>query len=181
MNVLEALFDGWEGIIEVLLAAPIIYVAVILAIRLTGKRSTSQMNNFDWIVTVAIGSLTASGIVIESVSVLEAITAIAFLLGAQYLVTKGIFVSDTLTKVTKASPTLLVHNGEMIREALKQERVTPDEIMAAVRENGLLRMEDVQWVILETDATLSVIPRDDRDFSGAQFDDVRGFPPAQQR
>ncbi|MGB3612360.1 MAG: YetF domain-containing protein, partial [Elainellaceae cyanobacterium] len=162
------------------LAAPVMYVAVIVAIRITGKRAASQMNNFDWIVTVAIGSLTASGIVIDSVSVLEAITAIALLLGAQYLLTRGMFMSSRLTAFAKASPTLLVHKGQFIRDALRHERVTPDEVMAAVRENGLIRLEDVQWVILETDATLSVIPRDDRDFSGAQFDDVSGFLPAQQ-
>lgn len=67
MDLLAVLFDGWEGIINFFLAAPVMYMPVILAIRITGKRSTSQMNNFDWIVTVAIGSLTASEIIIDSV------------------------------------------------------------------------------------------------------------------
>ncbi len=176
MDLLEAFFDGWEGVIEIILVAPIMYVAVILAIRITGKRATSQMNNFDWIVTVAIGALTASGIVIDSVSFVEAITAIAILLGAQYLLTSRILFSKRLARLVKARPTLLVHKGELIHDALRQERVTPSEVMSAVRENGLIDLEEVQWVILETDATLSVIPKDDRDFSNASFQDVSGFP-----
>ncbi|MGF1538323.1 MAG: DUF421 domain-containing protein [Elainellaceae cyanobacterium] len=177
MDILaELLFDGWEGVIKIVLTVPLMYTAVILAIRVMGKRSTSKMNNFDWIVTVAVGSLTASGIILDSVTVVEAITAIAFLLGAQYLLTKGIYASDKLTKLAKASPALLVHKGQYVRDALRRERVTTVEIMAAVRENGLVRIEDVQWVILETDASLSVIPRDGRDFSNVKFEEVSGFP-----
>jgi len=177
MNLLTALFDGWEGIIKVCIAAPSMYAFVIIAIRITGKRSTSQMNNFDWIVTVAIGSLTASGIILDSVTVSEAMLAIALLLIAQYSLTKGFFASGNLRKFAKASPTLLVHDGQFIRPAMKKERVMESEIMAALRENSLISIKEAQWVILETDATLSVIPKGDRDFSKAQFENVSGFPP----
>ena len=108
MDLSSAMFDGWEGIIKVLMAVPIMYIAVVGAIRITGKRSTSQMNNFDWIVTVAIGSLTASGIILDSVTVLEALTAIACLLAAQYILTKIVARSELVTKLVKASPALLV-------------------------------------------------------------------------
>ncbi|MGB3299763.1 MAG: YetF domain-containing protein [Phormidesmis sp.] len=175
MNLLAALFDGWEGVIEVAISAPIMYVGVVGAIRLVGKRATSQMNNFDWIVTVAIGSLTASGIVIDSVSVIEALVAIYLLLGAQYLLTKGVYASDRVTRLVKSNPTLLVNNGRLIHDALRHERVTPAEIIAALRENGLISLEEAQWVILETDATFSVIPKGDRDFSKAQFEAVPAF------
>ncbi|MGD1855446.1 MAG: DUF421 domain-containing protein [Leptolyngbyaceae cyanobacterium] len=181
MDLLSALFDGWKGIIEVCISAIVIYIFVVVAIRIVGKRSTSQMNNFDWIVTVAIGSLTASGIVIDSVSVAEAMTAIALLLGAQYLLTKGFFASGRLTRLAKASPTLLVHNGQFIHDAMKKERVMTSEVMAALREKGLISVEEAQWVILETDASFSVIPKEDRDFSKAQFENVSGFPPKSSR
>ncbi|MEM8810585.1 MAG: YetF domain-containing protein [Cyanobacteria bacterium P01_G01_bin.38] len=177
MDLLAALFDGWEGIIKICIAAPIMYLAVVAAIRVAGKRSTSQMNNFDWIVTVAVGSLTASGIILDSVTVAEALTAIALLLGAQYLLTKGFLASGRLTKLARARPTLLVHNGQFIHEALQRERVMTSEVMAALRENGLVNIQEAQWVILETDATFSVIPKSDRDFSKAQFENISGFPP----
>ena len=175
MDLLSALFDGWEGLIKVLISAPIMYVGVIVSIRVIGKRSTSQMNNFDWIVTVAIGSLTGSGIVIDSVSVSEALTAIACLLIAQYCLTKAVFHSDRAERLVKAKPALLVGNGEFIHEMLERERVTVSEVMAALREHGLISIEEVQWVILETDATFSVIAKKDRDISKASLDDVVGW------
>lgn len=177
MDLSSALFDGWEGIIKICIAAPLVYAFVVLAIRITGKRSTSQMNNFDWIVTVAIGSITASGIILDSVTVSEALTAITLLLGAQYFLTKALLASSALTKLVKASPTLVVHDGQFIRRAMRKERVMTSEVMAALRENGLFCIEDAQWVILETDATFSVIPKGDRDFSKAQFENISGFPP----
>lgn len=177
MDLLAALFDGWEGIIKICIAAPIMYVSVVVAIRIAGKRSTSQMNNFDWIVTVAIGSLTASGIILDSVSISEALLAIALLLGAQYLLTKGFLASGKLTKLAKASPTLLVYKGQFIQPAMETERVRASEVMAALRKQGLISVEEAQYVVLETNATFSVIPKDDRDFSKTQFEDVSGFPP----
>lgn len=175
MDLLSALFDGWEGIIKVCIAAPLMYSFVIAAIRIIGKRSTSQMNNFDWIVTVAVGSLTASGIILDSVTVSEAFVAIALLLLAQYLLTKGFLASGKLTKIAKAKPALLVRDGQFIDEAMDEERVLQSEVMAALRKKGLISVEEVQWVILEADATFSIIPKGDRDFSKAEFKDVSGF------
>ena len=67
----EIFFDGWGGLLRILIAGPVIYLAIIVFIRFSGKRSTSQMNNFDWLVTVALGSLIASGIIVENVTVAE--------------------------------------------------------------------------------------------------------------
>lgn len=177
MDVLSALFDGWEGIVKICIAAPIMYVFVVAAIRIAGKRSTSQMNNFDWIVTVAIGSLTASGIILDSVTVAEALSAITLLLAAQYLLTRGFLASGKLMKLARANPTLLVYKGEFIHSAMDRERVMPPEILSALRENGLVNVEEAQYVVLENDATFSVIPKGDRDLSKPQFDDVLGYPP----
>ena len=144
MDLSTVLFDGWEGIFKILIAAPIMYIAVIGAIRIIGKRSTSQMNNFDWIVTVAIGSLTGSGIILDSVTVLEALTAIACLLAAQYCLTKTILRFDAVADLVKASPALLVNEGQFVHEALQRERVTVSEVMAALREHGLISVEEAQ-------------------------------------
>jgi len=179
MDLLSTLFDGWEEIFKVCIAAPIMYVSVVVAIRIVGERSTSQMNNFDWIVTVAIGSITASGVILDSVTVAEALSAIALLLGAQYLLTKGFFASGNLTELAEASPALLVRDDQFIQTAMKRERIMKSEVMSALRNNGLLSVEEAQWVILETDAAFSVIPKGDRDFSKAEFENVSGFSPQQ--
>lgn len=151
-------YDGAGGLIRTVVASALLYFAVILAVRLFGKRSTSQMNNFDWIVTVAIGSLMASGVLLSNVTVFESLAAIYVLLALQWILTKIMLNSDIVTKIVKSEPTLLVHKGEILPEAMKHERLTEAEIHAAIRGAGFSRIEDVQWVILETDSSLSIIP-----------------------
>ncbi|KIN65850.1 Membrane protein-like protein [Sulfitobacter noctilucae] len=151
-------FDGFDGLLRTICAAVFLYVAVVVAVRIFGKRSTSQMNNFDWIVTVGIGSLMASGVMLEDVTVIESVAAIYVLLGLQWALTRSMLSSDEVTKAIKSEPTLLLHRGEVIEAAMKRERLTMAELHAAVRGAGLSRIEDVQWVILETNSSLSVIP-----------------------
>jgi uncharacterized membrane protein YcaP (DUF421 family) len=177
MDYSRIFYDGTDGIVRILLAAPIMYLAIILFIRLAGKRSTSQMNNFDWIVTVALGSITGSGIILKSVTVSEALLATAILLATQWLLTSGILRFDWMAHLVKAEPRLLVHRGQYVHSAMRAERVTETEVMSAIRARGLTDVRDAQWVILETDATFSVIADDGRNFSNVNLEQVSGFPP----
>lgn len=154
----DILFDGWGNIITIAVSAPLAYLAIIAFIRLAGKRSTSQMNNFDWIVTVAMGSLVGSLLVIEDVTVAEALFAIGLLMGLQFLFTLGAARFEWVERIIKSRPTLLF-DGDFRRAAMHQERITQSEIHAAIRENGLNQLSDVRFVVLESDASFSVVPR----------------------
>ena len=149
-------FDGWSGLISILAAAPVLYLAVIAMIRLSGKRSTAQMNNFDWIVTVAMGSLVGTGLVNTSVSIAECLTAIGGLLLLQYIATLFARRSHLVRDAIKSTPRLVYDDG-FLDEALTAERVTEEEVRAAIRERGHASITDVRWVVLETDGTFSVI------------------------
>jgi uncharacterized membrane protein YcaP (DUF421 family) len=164
-----AIFDGWSGIIRVLIAAPIMYISIIAFVRIMGKRSTSQMNNFDWVVTVALGSLVASGIILDNVTVIEALLATGLLLGLQWTLTYWVPRWTMLEHVVKAQPTLLAERGKLLESSMLAERVTHDEIYAALRGAGLANIDEAEWVILETDASISVIAKDRRDFAGVSL------------
>ena len=153
-------FDGWEGLLDVLVCAPILYALVVLSVRLSGKRTTGQMNNFDWIVTVAMGSIVASGIVINSVSIAEAGLAVVTLLLLQYAVTRLAKRSERFDQIMKANPSVLIARGAVQEEALRENRITREELNAALRHEGYVRLDEVGWMILENDGTFSVIPRD---------------------
>ncbi len=173
----ETLTNALDEVVGIMLAAALVYGAVVLFIRISGKRSTSQMNNFDWIVTVALGSLMATGILADSATFFEAIVAIASLLALQWIVTKSIYYSNRVTRIFKAEPTLLYAQGTYCAGAMRRERVTRAEIQAAIRENGFFTTADVRWVILETDATLSVIPAGNKQAHGEAniMSNVTGF------
>ncbi|QDT35888.1 DUF421 domain-containing protein [Stratiformator vulcanicus] len=150
-------FGGWEPLIAVIATAPVVYLAVVAMIRIAGKRTTSQMNNFDWIVTVAMGSLVGSTLILKDVSVVTGLTAICALLFFQWLVTWGLIRSPRLETVIRSKPTLLYYRGEFLKSAQRETRVSQGEILSAVRGSGAQCMEEVAAVVLETDATLSVV------------------------
>ena len=152
-------FDGLGPLLRIVVSVPIMYFAVIAFVRVSGKRTTSQMNGFDWIVTVAMGSLVASGIISRSVPLADALVAIALLLALQYAVTHRVRRSDALAGAIKSEPRLLVRDGRFLDGALEAERMTEGEVMSAVRGGGVASIDDVAAVVLETDATISVIPR----------------------
>ena len=170
-------FDSADAIWRVAISAPIMYVVVIGFIRVSGKRTTSQMNNFDWIVTVAMGSLVGSGIIAKDVALVEVILAMGLLLALQYGVTRAVVSSETVSALVKASPRLLLYDGEIVREAMIEERISVKELMAALRDNGIRDVDDVEAVVLETDASLSVLRKDPDNLEPAEsFSEVIGWP-----
>ena len=166
----NVLFDGWTALAKTAIATPILYALVVVAVRASGKRTTGQMNNFDWIVTVAIGSITASGIVIEKVSYAEAALAILILMAMQWALTKLVWTSKRVARVVKSRPRLLVEDGRLYQDALRAERITEDEIHAALRQAGVPSLVGVRYMALENDGNFSVITR-----GGA--DDASGHRP----
>ena len=163
------LLDQTSDLVRILISAPIMYAAIVLVIRLSGKRATSQMNNFDWIVTVAIGSLVGSGIVLKGVTVIESVAAISMLLLMQWVLTKIVLHSRLLSKIVKAEPVILLQDGVFQDKAMRRERVTKREVMSALRQQGLVDPDQAKWVILETNASFSVVPR------GANIDSIRAM------
>ncbi|HAQ36341.1 MAG: DUF421 domain-containing protein [Maricaulis sp.] len=160
----DIFFDGWANIVSMAISAPLLYLGVIVFIRLSGKRSTSQMNNFDWIVTVAMGSLVGSAVVLEDVTLFEAFCAIGLLMLLQFLFTLGAARFQWIEDLIKSSPSILYDNG-YCRSAMRAERITEGEIRAAVRENGIADLSQVRWVILENDASFSVVAKNEGDLA----------------
>lgn len=170
-------FGDWHSLIRVGVSVPVVYIAIVLFIRLAGKRSTSQMNNFDWVVTVSMGSLAASCIIQKSVTISDSLLAIASLLALQWIVTKLIYHFPAVSHAVKAEPALLFSDGELLHATLRRERVNQDEVYAAIRENGLASLDQVRWVILETDATISVIARSEERRTTSAMRGITGFAP----
>lgn len=173
----DILFIDFNSLIRILLSAPILYLSIIILVRISGKRTASKMNNFDWIVTVAMGSLVASGIMTKDASILDVIFAIGLLLGFQYVLTWGIIRSDRIADLVKATPRLLVYQGKFLDSAMRKERVSQHEVLSAIREQGVHNLEDVEAVVLEADAAFSVIQKKDGTLKLPQtLTNVSGFP-----
>ena len=152
-------FDSPADLARVLITVPLLYLVIIVSVRISGKRTTSQMNNFDWIVTVSLGSLAASGILVKDISIAETVLAMLLLIGLQWILTKASYHFPAFAGLIKNEPTVLVRDGVVLHTALRRERVTEAEVRNAIRAAGHTHMDAVGWAIMETDGKVSVIGR----------------------
>jgi len=151
------LFGSWSGLLRVLLVGTLAYAGLLLVLRATGKRTLSKMNAFDFVVTVALGSALASTMLSKSVPLSEGLAGMTLLVLLQYAVTWLSVRSERIQDIVKAQPTILLHRGEWQRAAMKQERVTEEEVLAALRGQGARMVDATTTVLIETDGSLSVL------------------------
>ncbi|MGC1206705.1 MAG: YetF domain-containing protein [Ornithinimicrobium sp.] len=136
----------------------LVYAWLVLLLRISGKRTLAQLNAFDFIVTVALGSILASVALSGSVSWSEGALALGVFTLLQFISATAATRSTWVRKALTSQPTLLLRDGQIIREALHRERIHPDSVCAAVRSAGIGGLDSVAFVVLETNGTLSVIP-----------------------
>lgn len=155
--MLSMLFDGWSALGRTLLVTVLGYTALLVAVRLGGKRTLAKLNAFDWIVTVAFGSALASVATSQDVSVAEGAVVFGGLVGLQFLIAWLSSRVPPFQRLIKASPVLLVRDGRLLEEPMRRMRVTEVEIYQAVREAGLASPSQAAAVVLETNGGLSVL------------------------
>lgn len=151
------LFDGFHGLVRVALISLLAYGALVVVLRFAGKRSLAKLNAFDLVVTVALGSTLATVLLSGDVAFLEGALAFVMLALLQWVVARLSIASPAFRQLVRSQPRLLLEDGRLLRQAMRRERITEDEIFAVVRAAGIGRIEDVAAVVLETDGTLSVI------------------------
>ncbi len=150
-------FDSWGDLGRILVAGVLAYLGLVFLLRISGKRTLSKMNAFDLVVTVALGSTMANALLSKETSLADGLVAFAVLIFLQYIITWLSVRSSTVFKLIKAQPTLLYHQGQFLRDVMKTERVTEEEIRAAVRGQGIGPLEKVEAVVLETDGSFTVL------------------------
>jgi uncharacterized membrane protein YcaP (DUF421 family) len=168
------LFDTWFGLLRVLVVGTLAYTALVLLLRVSGKRTLAKLNAFDLIVTVALGSTLATVLLSKSVALIEGLAAFALLAGLQYLVAWLSVRSPRFSDLVKSEPTLLLHRGRFLEGAMRSQRVTRAEVLAALRSSGAVEAGQVAAVVLETDGSLSVIQNGSRSEGLGILDGVRG-------
>lgn len=152
-------FQGWPDIVHTLIVGVLAYLSLVLMLRLSGKRTLAKLNAFDLVVTVALGSILASTIVQESVSLSEGAVALGLLILAQFLVTFTSVRWHAFAQAVRSEPALLVRDGCFCDRTMRRERVTRDEALSAIRAQGQQGVETVGTLILESDGAMSVTPR----------------------
>ena len=153
-------FDSIDKLGRIVLTAVMVYILIVITTKISGKRSTSQLNNFDWIVTVMIGSLGASTILLENIPFIEGAASIVVLYILQFLVTKYASISPQFSSVILSEPRIVFYQGQYLPDAMHAERLTRQELECAMRSEGVHRLNDVEAIVFESDAKLTIIMKE---------------------
>ncbi|MFF0989468.1 DUF421 domain-containing protein [Kocuria nitroreducens] len=167
-------FDGWPQILRIVLIGAAAYAALVVCLRISGKRTLAQLNVFDFIVTVALGSTLATVLLNTDVSWVEGVTAFGLLAGLQLLVAWVCSRWPRVRGFFTAEPALLLAEGRIRHDAMRRNRLTESELRQAVRMQGTGDLSQVEAVVLETNGKLSVITSS-KYGDGSALKDIRGI------
>lgn len=158
----ELFFKNGSGLLHVAICAIVSYLALFIFIRLSGKRTMSKLNAFDFVVAVTLGS-TLSSMILAKTPILEGLLAVSIIIGLQYLLAKLARESQTLEGLINSRPTLLFYNGSFLNDTLRRECITKEEIQAAVRAYRMEDMNLVRAVVMELNGELTVVKKGEPD------------------
>ncbi|MDN3689148.1 DUF421 domain-containing protein [Cyclobacterium jeungdonense] len=152
-------FDNWASLIRTICLTTLGYAAMVLILRISGKRTLSKMNAFDFIVTIALGSCLATIALNKNVPLADGVTAILLFISFQFLLTWLSVRKKTIKKLITSSPSLLFYKGEFLYRAMKKERITVEEIYSKGRQEGMASLDEVDMIILETTGDITIIEK----------------------
>jgi uncharacterized membrane protein YcaP (DUF421 family) len=149
--------ESWPAWLSTLVATPIACIALLVVLRIAGKRTLAKMTAYGLTITVAFGSVFASVLLDRSVPLLEGAVAFAVLAGLQGVLAWASLRSNLVARAVTSRPTALVCRGRVDETLLRRERIRLEEVRTALRAAGHASVSEALAVVLETDGSLSVV------------------------
>ena len=145
-------------IFEKVLRSVVVYLFLLLAFRFTGKRQVGQLTPFDLVVLLIISNVVQNAVIGPDNSLGGGLIGALVILSLNYVVVELAFRSKFARRWLETKPTVLVHNGRILHDNLSAERVTLEDLHAALRRNGVLEPRHVRVAMLEENGGISVVP-----------------------
>jgi uncharacterized membrane protein YcaP (DUF421 family) len=156
----SAIFDNMFHlplpILEKLLRPAIVYLALIILLRIFGKRELAQLNPFDLVVLLSLSNTVQNAIIGDDNSVTGGIIGAFGLLAINWLVVRALFRSPRLTRMMEGRSVVLIRNGQLDQRALARESLSREELLAVVHKQGFQDFHQVQRCELETNGTFYI-------------------------
>jgi uncharacterized membrane protein YcaP (DUF421 family) len=150
------MFALHAGVAEKILRPVIVYLFLVVALRVFGKRQLAQLNPFDLVVLLTISNTVQNAIIGEDNSVTGGLIGALALFAINYVVVRFVLRHRTLDQMLEGSPTVLIENGHVRRGALARELLSEAELEIAAHRQGFARLEEVERCILEPGGVLDM-------------------------
>jgi uncharacterized membrane protein YcaP (DUF421 family) len=146
---------------EPIVRAATIYLVLLVLFRVAGRRALTEMTTFDFVLLLIIGEATQQALLGEDFSLTNAFLVIVTLLSLDIGMSLWKQRSRTVNRIVEGVPTILVDNGRPLRGPMDKARVRDEEILEAARRlQGLERMDQIKYAVLEVSGGITIIPRE---------------------
>ncbi|MBO5907459.1 MAG: DUF421 domain-containing protein [Clostridia bacterium] len=152
---------------SILIRTAIIYILLAFTLRITGKRQLGELDVGDLITTLLISEIAAIPIDDPEIPLLNAILPILFLLSVEIIVSTLKNKSEKAKRLLDGDASYIIYKGRLLQNALKNNRISVNEMLASMRSQGIGGIEDVEYALLEQNGTLSFLRRGDGGISQA--------------
>jgi uncharacterized membrane protein YcaP (DUF421 family) len=172
--VWHAIFDMGITVGEKALRAVLIYVFLLIALRVIGKREISQQNTLDVLVILLVANAVQNGIIGNDNSVTGAIVGAVVLFGLHRFFSTLAYWNPLADRLLEGTPTYLMKDGRPVRRALRHEQISQPQLLAMAQRQGIDSLHDVGDAVLETDGSVKFVRQ------GESYDAV-AHPPTPAR
>lgn len=169
-------FDSWSGIFRVSVTTVIAYLTLIILLRVSGKRTLAKMNAFDFIVTIALGSILGAVILNKNIPLSEGLLAVVLLILLQFSFTYISVRNAKFKNLITSQPTLLFYRGDFFDKILKKERITKDFVNKSARQAGYMSLNEIEAIVLEPTGDITVIGKKSDIENENALSNVSNFP-----
>jgi len=153
------LFVPELSVAEKILRPVLVYLFLVVVVRLAGRRELAQLNSFDLIVLLMLANTVQNATIGNDNSMVGGLIGVSALLLANYLVVRFLYSHPRVDHLLEGGPTVLIRGGRVIPRNLAREAITEEELLEAVRKQGLGSAAEVAEAVLETGGAISVVPR----------------------
>ncbi|WDF69912.1 DUF421 domain-containing protein [Sphingobacterium oryzagri] len=145
------------GILDIVFRSLAVYLFMIVAIRLTGKKELSQLNTSDVVLILLISNAVQNAMVGPDTSLIGGLAAASVLFLLNFLLKNFLYKSERWRNILNQKPEILIHHGNLDFANLSRLKITNEELQEAMREHGVERYRDVRLAMLEIDGNISII------------------------
>jgi len=161
-QLLSNMFVLGVPVLEKMLRPVIVYAFLVFGLRLAGKRELAQLNPFDLVVLLTLSNTVQNAIIGNDTSVTGGIIGAATLLVINYFVVRLLYGHQKIEKIVEGDEDVLIENGQINTEHLKQEIITLAELEMAAHKQGFESLAQIQRAVLESGGTISFIGKEPR-------------------
>jgi uncharacterized membrane protein YcaP (DUF421 family) len=157
----QAIFDLQLSVGEKVLRALLIYLFLVAALRIVGKRELGQANTLDLVVLLLVANAVQNGIIGNDITVTGAVIGAVTLFAINELFSRAAYGSSLVSRVLEGDPSVLIQKGKPVPKALRREGISLPELRAIARRQGFSDLGDVDSAILETNGVVTMFREDE--------------------